>query len=254
MSSYFDSDEYLSYLRKHYGVTGHDVAGRDAYFTGPDFQLAMGYLDLLKIRSEDKVLEVGCGLGSLLKGVHDLYGVRPYGIDVSKKVVEGAIARVGGICSEIRASAAEMIPHSDALFDEVFLWGVFDLTDQTRSLSEIARVTKVGGRILLTGKNDIYHEDDVQAREAEEAVKRKGMPNHFTDFDKMIELTKQLGLKVELERFFERRGDFAKNQFQTKRPDRFYEYLILLKKERQVQIRNMPYSVICSVSSRTSHQ
>ena len=43
------------------------------------------------------------------------------------------------------------------------------------------RVTELGGRILITGKNDKYYADDEQAYIAEEAARKKGHPNYFTD-------------------------------------------------------------------------
>jgi ubiquinone/menaquinone biosynthesis C-methylase UbiE len=249
LSDYFNTDEYVHYLRKNYGVSGCDFEERCGHFAGPDAKILLDYLTLMEIKPEHKVLEVGCGLGRVLKEIHDKFGARPYGVDISKRTVDEAAARVGRLCSELKVSAAEKLHYPDHDFDRVMLWGVFDLTDQSLSLTEMTRVTKPGGLVLVTGKNDNYHDDDSEAYEAENAARHKGIPNHFTDFGAMLAFSEELGLKPTATRYFERRGDFAKDLFRVDRPDRFYEYLVMFREVRVVEpTRIIPRRISSSFS------
>jgi ubiquinone/menaquinone biosynthesis C-methylase UbiE len=251
LSDYFDRDEYSEYLRKNYGVRGYDFERREELFTGPGLRILLDYLPLMEIKPEDRVLEVGCGFGRVIKEIHDRYATRPYGVDVSPRVVREAMARVGRFSSELKAARAEHLSYADQYFDKVLSWGVFDLTDQTRSLMEMSRVTKLGGLILITGKNDSYCDDDQDAYEAEKGARRKGIPNHFTDFKAMLDFSQELGLESVLGRYFERRGQFAENLFQVQRPEKFYEYLNLFRKTRLVQVSKTAPRNICSKYSKT---
>jgi len=249
LSDYFNTGEYVDYLRKNCGVGGYDFEEKSEYFTGPDVKILVDYLTMMEIKPENKVLEIGCGLGRVLREIHDRFGARPYGVDVSQKTVDEAAARVGRLCSELKVSSAERLHYPDHYFDRVLLWGVFDLTDQSPSLMEVTRVTKQGGLVLVTGKNDSYRDDDLEAYEAENAARRKGIPNHFTDFGAMLALSEGLGLEPVVIRYFERRGDFAKDLFRVDRPVRFYEYLIIYRKVKVVELaRILPKRISSSFS------
>jgi len=251
MSNYLSSPTYFDYLVANFGVRGHDFDDRSEGVTRPDVDIIIRYSRLIEPRPGDRLLEVGCGIGRILKELHASYGIRPYGIDLIPAVIEGAKERVADVTTDLRVSAAEAIDHPSSSFDEVLCWGTFDLTEQERSLREMARVTRRGGRILLTGKSDRYHADDSEARIAEEKSREKGIPNHYTDYAAMLRLASALGLDTRHQVFFERRGDFSETGGVPKEPEHFYEWLVVFEKVRDADPAVASDVKICDLYSAT---
>ena len=127
----------------------------------------------------------------------------------------------------------ENLPYEDNFFDKVICNGVFDACYQEQALQEMLRVCKVGGNILISGKNDLYYMDDEEAYTAEVNARKKEHPNYFTDVSNMLA---QLGTICDVveERYAKRRGDFGKNKFVEEIPDIFYEWEVILKKNKDM--------------------
>jgi len=93
----------------------------------------------------NKVLDVGCGDGLLLKLLPQAVG-----LDVSKKALE--IARKRGIKNEIVVADARKMPFKDNEFDGVAVLDVIEHLypeDTDKVLSEIKRVAKPKAKIVL---------------------------------------------------------------------------------------------------------
>ena len=101
-----------------------------------------------------KVLEVGCGPGSFAE---DLVGLDVTCLDPSAEMlaaarprVDGARAQRGEAPAEYVEAIAEAIPLPDNTFDMVFcLFSFRDFKDKKQGLSEIFRVLKPGGRLVM---------------------------------------------------------------------------------------------------------
>lgn len=175
------------------------------------------------------VLEVGCGFGRLFPYYSDL-NVKVHAIDISKKMIKEAKKRINCNIVEVKKAEAEKIPYLDNTFDYVICMGVFDCLEQEKALSEMLRVLKLNGRLLITGKNITYFKDDYLAREAERKAKENKHPNSFTD---ILELKLQLYERKHfsiLSYYFLRRGDFSKKLYTVFHSSFFYEYFIVIKK------------------------
>jgi len=227
---YLQSDEYIEYLKKNCGVRGYDHDEKSPNFAGPDIDIFLSYMKLMKIKKDDYVLEIGCGLGRLLKETFDVFGCKLYGIDRNPKLIELAKIRVSSICEELKTSSAEEINFPENSFDRIFCWGVFELCKQESAFLEMNRCLKIGGMLLLTGKSHTYHSDDIEAYSAEVAVTEKKINHTFTNYNEMLEFAVKIGMKPVYERFFERRGFFMKNKFSSGQPKEFYEWLVILEK------------------------
>ena len=72
---------------------------------------------------------------------------------------------------------------------------------QTEALIEINRICKKGARVLITGKNDNYCDNDKLAMEAEIGARKKGHPNYFTDVRKLLKNINKFGFRIDIQKF-----------------------------------------------------
>jgi SAM-dependent methyltransferase len=104
-------------------------------------------IELLECRRTDHVLEVGCGAGFLLSEVPS---DQRSGVDLSEELLAKARARLGPAVSLQKANAEEL-PFEACRFDRVFCSEVLEhVLHPDQVVSEIVRVTKPDGRIVLT--------------------------------------------------------------------------------------------------------
>jgi ubiquinone/menaquinone biosynthesis C-methylase UbiE len=227
------NEDYVSYWRARVDEansskiqTSRLVAG-DAK-TSSD-ELYMNAIGLLKVAGSDNVLELGCGFGRSLSALCRA-ALQVAAVDISEQMI--AVAKKA--CREknvsFHVSPSEELPFPGESFDVVVCFAAFDAMYQTEALIEMNRVCKKGGRILITGKNDNYHDDDVAALEAEVGARAKNHPNYFTDAGKLIRNVEKFGFYVEVQKYYSRRGDFAMEMATERMPEMFYEYLFVLNK------------------------
>lgn len=226
---YFNSKDYVDYLIKHFNIID-DAASE---IKRPDLTVVDKYVSQLNITKQEKILEIGCGLGRVLDWMNKKYLCDVAGIDVCEDAIGMAKKNLPHFSQQILCAPVEKIPFNDGSFDFVICWGVYDLTKQDNALSEMARVLKIGGKILLTGRNDNYHTTDDEAKIAEINIIKKGIPISYTDYSLFKTFSEQIGLKIEKNDFFEFRGDFAVLKGKNQEPERFYEYLAVLTKEKE---------------------
>jgi len=127
------------------------------------------YLDRLEWRGDERVLDVGCGRGLFLIGAAKrLTSGRAMGVDIwqaedlsgntptaplENATIEGVADRV-----EVQTADARKLPFDDASFDVVLtsaaLHNIYNAAERQTAVREIARVLKVGGRVLIV---DVRH-------------------------------------------------------------------------------------------------
>jgi ubiquinone/menaquinone biosynthesis C-methylase UbiE len=127
------------------------------------------FLDLLEWRGDERVLDVGCGRGLFLIGAaRRLTTGRAMGIDIwqaedlsgNKPAAPLDNARIEGMADrvEVQTADARKLPFDDASFDVVLssvaLHNIYDAGERQTAVREIARVLKVGGRVLIV---DVRH-------------------------------------------------------------------------------------------------
>ena len=105
-----------------------------------------GFIEFLQVRAEDRVLEVGSGIGILAGEVaSSAEGVQVVGVEVSPQQI--AAARPHARVRYLQADAHHL-EFADASFDLVYARYVLEhVADPVRVLSEMRRVTKPGGRV-----------------------------------------------------------------------------------------------------------
>lgn len=249
--NYFNTPDYVDYLKRNFEVEGWNAdVSPDAYCKRPDNALILNYLEKLEFKPGQTLLEIGCGLGRLLALLESKYQIQASGVDVCRDAIQLAHERLPHARERIVCSSAENLPFSEGVFDRLLCWGVFDLTEQGEALAEMLRILKVGGKLLITGKNNFFESNDTEARIAEEKSREKRIPNHYTDYSAFRDLALANGARFEMEAFFARRGDFANNTpLPVKEaPSRFYEYCAILTKESAVLKSVKPIATLYSRS------
>lgn len=103
-------------------------------------------LDLCHFKRKDKVLEIGCGYGILLKKIKSNYKI---GIETNKYVVN--YCRSLGLNVILNSSVINIINFQDDYFDYVIMNEVLEhLLCPEKIVKECNRVLKQGGRIIIT--------------------------------------------------------------------------------------------------------
>lgn len=92
-----------------------------------------------------RVLDVGCGAGSVAKAVKRERGdLEVFGCDVSHAALAAATAEPGGV--DFRLGSGERLPFADDEFDFVWIFDVLEHVDSPdHMLAEVARVLRPGG-------------------------------------------------------------------------------------------------------------
>jgi 2-polyprenyl-3-methyl-5-hydroxy-6-metoxy-1,4-benzoquinol methylase len=119
--------------------------------SGKPFSL---FVDFAALSGKD-VLDVGCGSGIATQMLAEA-GAMVTAIDLTSWAVETTRRRLAafGLDAKVLQEDAERLPFGDSSFDLVFSWGVIHhSSDMDRALSELVRVTRPGGEVVLM----VYH-------------------------------------------------------------------------------------------------
>ena len=96
----------------------------------------------------ERVLDAGCGAGSHL-GLYRAITAAVVGLDFSASMTKAARHVADTVQGDV-----QRLPFRDGQFDFVSSWGVIShVLDSHRALTELARVTKGGGRVLVVLSN-----------------------------------------------------------------------------------------------------
>ena len=218
--------------------------------TAPDLTYLNAIAEL-GIRSEHSLLELGCGFGRKADTLYDLTKNLTF-VDISEAMIE--VARSDNKHRpeiQFYLSEAEKLPFTGENFDRIMCFGTFDALFQKEALIEMNRVLKLGGKLYVTGKNDLYFEDDEQALVAEQNARAKGHPNYFTDVKMLLEHLNVFGLSQDKGKFYLKRGDTFSDQYVKSLPPYHYEFALLLTKTGPVQHNRTASLTISSPISKT---
>ena len=121
--------------------------------TPAQVRLRRRFLRFVPARQGQRVLEIGCGTGVVLRDLMALVGRRGEvtGVDVSRTMLTRARALARGVAGaplRLRHGDGNELPFASARFDVALaITVVLHVADPLRVVKELARVTRPGGRV-----------------------------------------------------------------------------------------------------------
>ena len=130
---------------------------------GREKRLRQLTLDLAQLRPGDKVLEIGCGTGTLTLAARTRVGAsgEALGIDIAPEMVAIADRKAArkGVAGSFHVGSIENIPFPEHRFDEVMCsFMIFHMPDDVRrkGFAEIYRILKPGGHLFIIDGVDVH--------------------------------------------------------------------------------------------------
>jgi ubiquinone/menaquinone biosynthesis C-methylase UbiE len=143
--------EYIPGLGKHFLLPLYDVA-HHVFGLQPIHQ---EMITLAGLRDGHRVLDVGCGIGNLLRSTGKRYRtVELVGLDPDPKALARAArkARRAGLTVQLDRGFAQELPYPDGSFDRVFsslMLHHLDSGSKDALLAEVLRVLRADGILVL---------------------------------------------------------------------------------------------------------
>ena len=145
--------EYYAANAENYDDYNHITFELQGY---DEYTIRQQIVDLLELKSSDKILELGCGTGRdsiLLAKKSQKAKAKLYCLDASFPMINKCKEKLQSLSIEdvIYAVAnGENIPFEDNYFDHFFSFVAFTpIPNKEKCLKEIARVVKPGGKVIL---------------------------------------------------------------------------------------------------------
>lgn len=146
-------------------LSPEELRALDHFHTGR-FRASLDLLELAQIRAEDRVLDIGAGLGGAARLLASSLGCRVDCLELSPDYCAGAVLlnRLTGLDDqiEVHQGSALDLPFPDDSFDAVWMQNVgMNIADKRKLYSEVYRVLKPGGRFafqeMAAGKVATYY-------------------------------------------------------------------------------------------------
>ena len=106
---------------------------------------------LAEIRPDDRVLEVGCGVGTTAIETARRFGPSVTAVDIDERILDAARRSVSyagvGDRVEVMRADIQQLPVEDESFDRVIVEAVTMFVDRERATREVVRVCKRDGRL-----------------------------------------------------------------------------------------------------------
>lgn len=190
-----------------------------------------------------QILDVGIGFGRFVPLYRKRFASNISGSDISQGMVNECQKLHPEITGQVIVAPAENQPFKNNSVDLIICWATFDATHQEKALREFQRLLKIGGVALITGKNDDYYISDKKAMIAEINARKKGHPNFFTDVKNLIPHLNELGFKLLNIYCYKRRGDASKDLYFEGLKNKFYEYILIVQKNKNMKKRKLSFTV-----------
>src|SRR5262245_6121404 len=167
-------------------------------------QLAPGFVEFAGVQNGDRVLDVGCGTGSLSAALAKATkALKIVGIDPSKSFVEYARSQIRDFRVSLEVGDAQNLPYPDQSFDRCLALLIVNfIPDARKATNEMRRVTRSGG-VIATANWDGSRANELvngffwdAAKAIVPSVKRPSeRPGAYNSAETLSDLLKGAGLK-----------------------------------------------------------
>lgn len=148
-------------------------------------------VESVELNSGDKILDMGCGTGTILYRLNKLCDIEGYGIDIEEKMIDQAKIKCPQM--NIQYGDCSKTPFEDEMFDSLTACMTFHhFYDQKAFAREAGRILKTGGRLYLA---DPCFPDLIR-KLINAIVKRMNLAGRFCTEQEMIRLFKPYGLEI----------------------------------------------------------
>lgn len=127
---------------------GRIAARYDELRASDDYHLFLERLAAADLAGR-RVLDVGCGTGTVAVHLADRHGCRVWGIDPSPEMLEVAQTKAGPRV-RFKQARAEQLPFKDGWFERATMVSVIHHLDRPRAFPEVYRVLGEGGRLAIS--------------------------------------------------------------------------------------------------------
>jgi ubiquinone/menaquinone biosynthesis C-methylase UbiE len=171
---------------KHHALTPlYDVLAR---MTIPEMRFKRHLIRAANIAAGDRVLDIGCGTGTLLRIAFDQQpGAIFSGIDPDRRILDRARSKFASASSvTFQEGSATDLPFADASFDRVLstlMIHHLSADEKARAMREALRVLRVGGEFHL---GDFAHPDTTMTRVMSFLTERIGREHVQENFRGML--------------------------------------------------------------------
>jgi ubiquinone/menaquinone biosynthesis C-methylase UbiE len=152
-------------------------------------------LGKLRPRPGTRLLDVACGMGLLLRYARE-WGVRTYGIDISRKATERS--RAESPESEVFVANGETLPFPDGYFDYITNLGSLEhFINPRQGLAEMKRILKDDGTAAIYLPNSYYLVDILwTVMRTGYSVSHRQVLERFATYNEWGDFLKENGLEV----------------------------------------------------------
>ena len=161
------------------------------------------FTDLLVIKKDSQILDVGCGEGAFLEQIKQYKSLS--GIDLSENAIFKINTKIKG---DFKVSQANNLPFEDNYFDIVICFSIFhyfESIDYSKQvINELIRVTKPLGQILIGDINDFDKKElylsirNKENRNTVHKVKSVRLDHQFYKKSLFLDIAKKNNLKTQI--------------------------------------------------------
>lgn len=122
-----------------------------------NLQTNLEFLEKIQVlKPTDKVLEVGCGIGSIVNYLTQKGYRNVIGTDISTEAIEYGKKKYPDI--KLQVQAAEILPYDSEFFDVILSFDLFEhIKEVDKHISEVFRVLRPGGHYLFQTPNKCFN-------------------------------------------------------------------------------------------------
>lgn len=148
-------------------------------------------IESVELNSGDKILDMGCGTGTILYRLNSLYNIEGYGIDIEEKMIEQAKIK----CPQMNMQHGDCskTPFEGEMFDGLIACLTFHhFNDQKAFTREASRILKTGSKLYLA---DPCFPDFIQ-KLINAIIHRTNLIGRFCTEQEIIQIFKPYGLEI----------------------------------------------------------